>query len=461
MIADMSLSAIAKASGAKLKDNARFMSVSTDSRLLEKGDLFVALPGERFDSHTFVAQAYERGAIAAVVNHDVPVDMPMLIASDTRQVLGVIARENRRRFTGPVVAVTGSAGKTTCKNMVASILAQTGEGICTQGNLNNEIGVPQTLLRINADHQWAVIEMGASKPGDIAYLSQWAEPNVAIVTHAMAAHMEGFGDVVTVAKTKGELFAGLSTSGIAVVNLDTPFTEQWLAQVGDKKTITFSMRDVRADVVARDSCMLWQVPNKGITFTLCARDEMIDVMIPLLGMHNITNALAASCAALALDIDLATIRQGLATVRAEPGRLEVLPGKGSICLIDDSYNANPSAVKAAIDVLAASQSRTCLILGNMAELGERSAEFHHEMGCYAQQQGIDQVIAIGQWSGAIVAGFGQGASRFDRMSDLLSYCAQGIDADVVLVKGSRSAAMETVVDVLRANPEDTHSCYCG
>jgi UDP-N-acetylmuramoyl-tripeptide--D-alanyl-D-alanine ligase len=441
----MSLSSIAEETGGQLQGEAVFNFVSTDTRTIEPGALYVALTGENFNGNRFVSGAMEKGAVAAVVSEPPSENIPHLKVADTRKALGIIARSNRRLFKGPVVALTGSAGKTTCKELVSSILQQSGAVLATRGNLNNEVGVPLTLLAIDPHHQYAVIEMGASQQGDIGYLCQFAEPDVALVTNAMPAHMQSFGSLESIARTKGEIFESLTGSGVAVINLDDPFSGQWREQAGECHVISFSTHDTAADVYARN---INSQAVAGSEFVLSYRAEEALIRLPLLGAHNIANALAASAACLALGVEFGAVKAGLEHIEAVAGRLKVLKGKGGISLIDDSYNANPGAVKAAIDTLSGYDGRTCLILGNMAELGDKAEFLHREIGSYARKKGIQQMLVVGEWAEAVVEGFGEAAICFEDMESLLSGCDKYINSDVVLVKGSRSAGMERVVSCL-------------
>lgn len=441
----MSLSSIAQETGGQLQGEAAFDCVSTDTRTIEPGALYVALTGENFNGNRFVSAAMERGAVAVVVSEQLSENIPHIKVADTRNALGMIARSNRRLFKGPVVALTGSAGKTTCKELVSAILQQSGAVLATRGNLNNEVGVPLTLLNIDPHHQYAVIEMGASQQGDIAYLCQFTKPDVALVTNAMPAHMQSFGSLESIARTKGEIFESLTGSGIAVINLDDQFSGQWRKQAGDCQIVSFSIHDTSADVFARD---INSQAAAGSEFVLCYRGEEALICLPLLGAHNIANALAASAACLALGVEFGDVKAGLEHVEAVAGRLKLLQGRGGISLIDDSYNANPGAVKAAIDTLSGYGGRTCLVLGNMAELGEKAESLHRDIGSYAREKGVGQMLLVGEWAQAVVEGFGDSAICFEDMESLLNGCDKYINSDVVLVKGSRSAGMERVVNYL-------------
>ncbi len=464
MLAPMQLSTIAQRIKSQLSGDACFHTVSTDSRSLNAGDLFVGLAGEHFEGDTFVTQAVERGAVAAIVAHCTTRDVPTLVTDDTSKALGIIANENRRLFTGPVIGISGSTGKTSCKALLACILAELGNVLATQGNFNNAIGVPKTLLRLTAKHDFAVVEMGASERGDIADLCAIAQPDIALVTCAMPVHIESFGDIETIAQTKGELFAALPAHGIAVINADDPFFTLWCEQAADRRIISFSAQGEEADIQAGDYCLLTDNrPDKGMRFTLRTHDDELEIRLSLLGRHHMSNAIAASAAALALGVSLPTIQRALAAVETVPRRLQCVPAKGDFILIDDSYSANPMAVKAAIDVLTDFHSKTCLILGSMGELGEQAEALHADVATYAKQQGVKQLWVTGEWGEVMTAAFGAGSKAFPSKDALIVHFTEEkgteekgteehtIDADVVLVKGSRYMKMEQVVTALQAD----------
>lgn len=429
----------------RVAGDAVFKRVSTDTRNIKAGDLFVALRGEHFNGNEFVAGALTQGAVAALVDQVPPVDMPYLVVDDTREALGIVARCNRRRFKGKLIALTGSAGKTTVKEMLAAIFSEEAPTLATEANLNNEIGVPKTLLKISPEHHFAVVEMGAAKAGDIAYLCQFAEPDITLLTNAMSAHIEGFGSLDNVAKTKGEIFDYTARDGSAVINWDSPFKEQWLERAKPSKIKTFSLNNKQADVYAKN---IELVVGKGAAFTLCCEQGEANIQLLLLGRHNVSNALAAAAVAITSGISLEKIRLGLEKLKPVAGRLQCLSSEKGTTVIDDSYNANPDAVKAAIDVLAECSGKRCLVLGVMAELGAEAATMHKDMGAYAKEKQIEQLIAIGEYAQDVTSGFGQQGKAFAEIEQLLSNLEEVERSDVVLVKGSRSAKMERVVDAL-------------
>ena len=420
--------------------DAQFTGVNTDTRNLQAGQLFIALQGPNFDGHAFVKKAHELGARAVVVNHRVDIDLPQIIVSDTQLALAQLAGYWRQRFTMPVVAITGSNGKTTVKEMLAAIFAQQGEVLATRGNLNNEIGVPLTLLALQADHQAAVIEEGASHPGDIAYLTKITQPNVAVVTNAASAHLEHFGSLETVARTKGEIFQHLPDDGVAVINADDAYAPLWRSMANQRKVVSFGIEqsaDVRAE---------WR-PGQVVTVLTPLGD--LQVRLSLAGRHNVMNALAATAAAIAAGIPLAAIKQGLEEVKPAPGRLQWKTGIKGARVLDDTYNANPVSLKAALEVLAACQGDHYLALGDMAELGAETQTLHRQAGEQARESGVQRLYAVGENSRYAAEAFGDRAAHFDAQDELISQLRADLHDNVtLLVKGSRAAHMEKVVDAV-------------
>jgi len=423
-----------------------FDGVGTDTRSLQPGQLFIALRGPNFDGHDFAAQAAQRGAAALMVDTPQPLDLPQIVVDDTQQGLARLAAAWRGRFEIPLVAITGSNGKTTVKEMLAAIFAQSGPVCATRGNLNNEIGVPLTLLGLEQCHHAAVIEQGASKPGDIAYLTRISAPTVALVTNAGGAHLEGFGDLDTVARTKGEIFEHLPAGGTAVINADDPYAAQWRARCGDVDVVSFGLnarQDERPDVWTQ-----WQA--NGPLHIHTPRGEL-SVQLALAGRHNAANALAATAAALAAGVDLAQIGAGLQGLQPVPGRLQWKAGINGARILDDSYNANPASLAAALEVLAACPGDRCLALGDMAELGDAAVDLHQAAGRQARRAGVHRLYATGEHSRHAVSAFGEQAWHFPRQADMVARLRQDLRADsTLLVKGSRSAHMERVVDALLA-----------
>jgi UDP-N-acetylmuramoyl-tripeptide--D-alanyl-D-alanine ligase len=424
--------------------DAEFHGVSTDTRTLAPGVLFVALRGPRFDGHDYVAAATTAGAAALLVEHAVDSPLPQLIVRDTRLALGRLAAAWRLHCNTPLAAITGSNGKTTVKEMSRAILAQTGAVLATEGNLNNDIGVPLTLLRLTPQQRHAVIEMGANNPGEIAYLSGLAQPDAAVITNAGPAHLAGFGSLEGVARAKGEIYSGLRDNGVAVINADDSFADLWRGMAGTQRQLCFGTAP-EAIVTAR-----WQAEGSGSRLWLQTPAGEAELLLPLPGRHNVMNALAASALALALEVGLNAICRGLESMQGVAGRLAPRRAFNGARLIDDSYNANPASMRAAINVLAAYPAPRILVLGDMGELGDAAVQLHRETGAYARAAGVDALYATGPLSAATAEGFGRGAEHFTDCAALAAALRQVLSADAtVLVKGSRSARMERVVDALQ------------
>ena len=434
--------------------DASFDSVCIDSREARPGSLFVALQGSRVNGHDFVGNARERGAVAALVEYLLDDPLPQLLVHDAQLALGQLGALARDDFSGPLVAITGSSGKTSVKEMLAAILREKGPVLATRGNLNNELGVPLTLLELSPEHQFAVVEMGAAAVGDIAYSMRLARPQVSVLTNAGMAHVGRFGGPEQVARAKGEIYTGLDADGQAVMNLDSPWFEQWYQLLGKRKSYAFSLTNPTAELRAESV----ELDERGCPgFLLVTPKGSITVQLNLLGRHNIANALAAAGAALALNIDLEFIRRGLARVMPVAGRAQSLPGKRGALIIDDSYNANPGSVRAAIDLLAGFDGKRILVLGDMGELGEWEEDSHREVGAYAREQGLEALYAVGRLSALAVESFGEGARLFASKAELSAALEPRLSSDMrILVKGSRSAAMEEVVAGLTVH-NDNHN----
>ncbi len=439
----MLLSEAAKAMNAKLigKD-VMLSSVNTDSRHVVAGQLFVALKGERFDGHDFAGQAIQQGAAAVLVES--PVAEPALVVPNTYDALGELATYWRSRFSIPLVAVTGSNGKTTVKEMLASILkAAAGseeEVLATQGNLNNHIGVPLTLLKLSAQHRYAVIEMGMNHSGEISYLTRITKPKVAVINNAGNAHLGELGSFEAIAKAKGEIFEGLADDGIAVINADDVFAPLWFDLKGKRRSLTFGLIN-QADVSAT-----YQLQTNGSALDITTPVGNVSVHLPAAGLHNVMNALAATAAAVAMAVPLNAIAAGLSGYAGVKGRLQHFAGLKGALVIDDTYNANPSSMQAAIDVLMARAGKKFLVLGDMGELGENATEMHAEIGQYAKKAGVDALFTLGELSAEMTRTFGMGAKHYSTVQDLVADLLAQMSADcTVLVKGSRFMAMERVV----------------
>jgi len=449
----MSLREAATAIGARLiGEDVRFDSVSTDSRTLERGALFVALRGERFDGSRFIGAARERGAAAAIVEEPDATqgDIPFLVVENSRFALGRLAAYWRGHFDIPLVAVTGSNGKTTVKEMIAAILREHfGEthALATEGNLNNDIGLPLTLLKLRRNHRAAVVELGVNHPGETATLAAIASPTVALINNAQREHQEFMKGVAEVAREHGTVFAAMKPDGTGVINADDEFSGYWRELLAGRRVRDFGL-DKPAQVGGRH-----RFTHFGSEIELRAPEGATKVELHVDGRHSVLNAFAAAACALAAGASLEAVARGLAAFRPVGGRMQRRTGRSGTKLIDDSYNANPDSVRAAIDVLAAERGAKVLLLGDMAEVGERGVEFHQEIGRYARERGIDRLYAAGALSRGCVAAFGEGARHFATVEDLIN-AAQGElrPQTTMLVKGSRFMRMERVVQALAGEP---------
>jgi UDP-N-acetylmuramoyl-tripeptide--D-alanyl-D-alanine ligase len=445
-----SLAAVAREVDGRLSGpDAAFGVVTTDTRSLGAGALFVAIRGERFDGNDFLAEAHAKGAAGALVSRLAPLPLPQVEVPDTRRAFGAMAHAWRRNFNVPVIAVTGSSGKTTVKQLIAEILGVRRRVCVTQGNLNNDIGVPLTLMRVATDDEALVVELGANHAGEIAYLSELVEPTVGVITNASAAHLEGFGSIAGVAAAKGELLDHLPRAGTSVLNADDPFCADWQARARTEFIVTFGLgRTADCGVVGEPRCAA-----TSTSFRLRLPDGVtVDVELPLLGPKNVANALAAAAAAHAVGASPEDIRVGLARARAVHGRLSALAGRAGATVIDDSYNANPSSVRAALDYLGQLSGRRIFVLGDMAELGAEAPAFHREIGAYARSR-CDDFFGIGTLAKVAVAAYDGGARSFADLAALEAALVPLLGADVtVLVKGSRVMGLERLVRALTTRP---------
>ncbi len=436
-----------------------FVGVSTDSRTVAVGELFVALRGERFDGHDYVRDVLAHGAAAAMVDHAWAADhgrgLPLLHVTDTRRALGSLAGHWRRQFDLPLIGVTGSNGKTTVKEMCAAILREHERRddlepveavLATTGNLNNDIGLPLMLLRLSAGHRAAVIEMGMNHPGEIAYLTGLARPTVALVNNAQRAHLAGLGTLTDVARAKGEIFQGLSDNGVAVINVDDPHADVWRELAGGRAIVGFGLGQ-SADVTA-----LARPHGFASEIVLRAPQGTVEFDLPAPGMHNVRNALAAAAATLAAGVSLGTVAEALSRYAGIPGRLRRRAGFHGALVIDDTYNANPDSMRAAIDVLANLPGRRIFVMGDMGEVGAAAGQYHDEIGGYAKSHGIERLLALGALSAAAAHNFGGGGQHFAKPGELTATLKAELGPDVtVLVKGSRFMRMEQVVDAIVEN----------
>jgi len=452
----MLLSQAAQALGGQIiGQDERFNAVSTDSRTIGPGDLFVALKGGNFDGSEFIEAAFQRGAVAALLNEgqgsrfksqDSSVaSLPLLLVPGSSLLaLGQLAAYWRAQFSLPLVAVTGSNGKTTVKEMLASILREaagsTDAVLATQGNFNNDIGMPLTLLRLRAAHRYAVIEMGMNHTGEIDYLTRLARPDVAIVNNASGAHLAGLGSVEAVAQAKGEIFAGLRETGVAIINADDEFAPLWRQLAAKHKIIEFGQEQA-ATIHAQ-----WQVQGYGSRIQVNMQQGVFSASLQVPGLHNVRNALAATAAAVALNIPLQTIAAGLENFTGVAGRLQRKAGLHGAVVIDDTYNANPASLSSAIKVLVQAAGKKVLVLGDMGELGSDAARLHAQIGAEALRMGVNELLALGDLSAHAVREFGPGARHFLTIEELLAALDKEMSAEsTVLVKGSRFMKMERVV----------------
>jgi UDP-N-acetylmuramoyl-tripeptide--D-alanyl-D-alanine ligase len=425
--------------------DAEFLGCSTDSRSCGRQQLFVALEGPHHDGHEHVSEAGRRGAAAALVSRSVESSLPMIQVADTLQALGRLSGVWRDRFELPVIGVTGSNGKTTVKEMLAAILRAGAPVLATRGNLNNEIGLPLTLMELNAEHRLAVIEMGANHPGEIARLARLARPHIGVITQCAPAHLEGFGSIEGVANAKGELLQNLDADGIAVINADDSFAPLWRRLAGDRRCLGFAI-DAAADVRAE-----WRRDGTGSRIEMLTPVGSIVARLALPGRHNVANAAAAAAAAIAAGASSEAIVSGLEAMEPVPGRLEVKRIDDDICIIDDTYNANPASLQAALEVLAAFPGRHWLVLGDMAELGDEAPDYHRRVAALVRDYPIDRLLTIGELSRLTTISFGEGAHHHVSMDALVAGLGESLEPHTtVLVKGSRSMGMERVVAALTA-----------
>lgn len=442
------LSTIAARLGAPFEGaDAAVTRIVTDTRALRPGDLLVALRGERFDAHEFLAQAREKGAVGAVVDHPVADSLTQIVVPDTRLALGLLARAHRLDWDGQLIAVTGNSGKTTVKEMLSSILSRRAPTLATRGNLNNDIGAPLTLLELAAEHRYAAIELGANHLGEIAWTTALAKPQVAVITNVTGAHVGEFGGMGQIAQAKGEILAGLSSDGYAVLDRDEAYFSVWRALAGRARVVDYGIDD-GASVTARD---LVCDPAGRYAFTLCLPGEAsVRVGLSLMGRHNVRNALAAAAATHALGFGAAEIAAGLEACRSMAGRMQVVDGIRGSCVIDDTYNANPGAMRAALEALSSLPSPRWCFLGAMGELGEDSERLHAEVGRSARDLGLDFLGTYGEPARAASEAFGHEGHHFDDWAALERFAQDQLPSRAsVLVKGSRSAGMERLVAALR------------
>ena len=433
-------------------ENAMIVGCGIDTRSLVQGALFVAIKGGRLDGHDYLTQALDQGAGAVLIDNPSALPgsfpLPVICVTDTVVALGQLARHWRRSFDIPVIGITGSNGKTTVKEMVSTILSSIAQTHATIGNLNNHIGVPLTLLELNARHRYSVIEIGANHPGEIATLADMAQPDVGLVTHCAPAHLAGFESVHGVACAKGELYTALPPNGVAIINTDDSYAPLWQKLAGDRRQITFGLNP-KAQIRARELQLL---PNSARFLLTTPHGEAV-IELGLLGEHNVRNALAASAVAITCGIDIHSIQEGLVNTVPVVGRLQMRCGLGGAAVIDDTYNANPSSLKVGLEVLAARRGECWLVLGDMAELGEHERRFHREAGESAKVHGVSRLYGCGPLSAETVSAFGAHAQHFHCAEALSHVLQENLTHSrkkmlTVLVKGSRSAGMESVINAI-------------
>jgi len=434
--------------GTLLGTDRSYAGVSTDTRMLGQDELFFALQGPNFDGGAFVSAAAERSAAAAVLCEAVDVDIPQITVDDTRLALGTLAASWRQRMPAKVIGITGSNGKTTVKAILANCLSQSAETLATRGNLNNDIGMPLMLLSLSEKHRYAVIEMGANHPGEIAYLTSLARPDVVLITNAAPAHLEGFGDLDGVASAKGEILQGDVSPVFVVLNADDSYFAYWNSLLSGDTVISFGV-EANASVFATDV----EADGDLMIFNLHIHAEEIPIRLPLAGIHNVSNACAAAAVLHGLGMDGKQIRQGLESVQAVSGRLQPVERITSVTVYDDSYNANPQSVIAAAEFLAAQPGHNWLVLGDMGELGEDEVLLHKAVGRAAKRLGIDRILATGKLSKNTVKTFGNGAQWYESIDGLVEELQRTATEDTnILIKGSRFMEMERVVEALINEP---------
>lgn len=436
-----------KVLGTVLGTDILLTGATTDSRSVNRGDLFVAIPGERVDGHRFVTGAFEQGAAAALVEHNTDAVGPQVLVESTVAAFGCLGGLVRERFDGTVIGITGSAGKTTAKNLIAKVMANLGSVQATQGNFNNEVGVPITLCQLDDETDIAVVEMGAGKPDDIAYLQQFVRPDVAVLLNASAAHLEHFASVDAIALTKGQILDDLAESSVAVITADSPYTQVWVERASPARVMTFGFGErANVRVTAYESRGF-----SGSHATINVDGVEAELSLALPGKQGLMNALAALAVGTALGVSVNAMIKSLSEVTPAAGRGAVITTATGARLVDDCYNANPMAMKAAIDVLAAEKGRRHLVMGSMLELGPDAEAMHADIGSYAKSQGIDALWAIGPLAARATEAFGAGAQSFTDREAFLGALPEFGQRDAILVKASRGAALESVVSAIKEN----------
>lgn len=434
-----------------------FSRVSIDTRTLEPGDLYVALVGDRFDGHEFISDAARAGACAIISEQPLEVDIPLVLVGDSRQALGRLAGINRQAFDGSVISVTGSCGKTTTRQMLATVFEDAGSVMASEGNLNNDLGVPLTLFRLSPGIDYAVIELGASGVGEIAWTGSLAKPDLGMITQASEAHLAGFGSLENIVQAKGEIIDSVAPSGTVVLNFDDAAFGIWLERAGSRRVLSVSAEgDEDADLWARDI----REDTDGVAFVLDGAVEPREMRIPLPGRHNVSNALLTAAAAQAQGLEMDAVVSGLARLSALPGRLQPVALRPGVTVLDDSYNANPASMAAAVQTLSQMPGRRVAVLGDMAELGDAAEARHQAIGAEARKLGVDLLMTTGDHASAYARGFGEPtitAETPELLADRLWERLNG--ATSILVKGSRSAGMDRALGQLRKRNDN--ECFSG
>lgn len=421
-----------------------FQSFSVDTRTLQKGDVFVALKGPNFDGHKFIEEATKKGAIAAIVSKEISSSIPLIKVNDTFETLTILASNRRNMVKIPIIALTGSCGKTTTKTMLASILSSCGKTLATEENLNNNLGVALTLLKIQAEHQFAVIEVGASIKGEINYSAQMIKPDIAIITNISPVHLEGFDNLDGIAHEKTDLFRNLANKGIAILNADDQYFNYWQKQI-NRQFVSFGLEN-KANIYANNV----KIEQNGDTsFILHTPKNSQLINLSVIGQHNIKNALAAAAACYAINIPMTKIKIGLETMMPVTNRLIKKQGLHGATIINDTYNANPVAMEAALSVLMLAPDKKMLVFADMGELGSNAEKYHYELGIKARNLGLDNIFTIGKLARITAEAFGEGAFHFDDRNELIKAVRAKLADDVtVLVKGSKSNHLWEIVEQL-------------
>jgi len=454
LIGNMTLSLLAQELGGELLgEDVVFSSVSTDTRSLKRGDLYLALVGENFDGNNFIDEAMRAGADSAVISRQVKSQLPALRVTDTHVALAKLANMNRQRSAAKIIALTGSQGKTTVKDMLGSILNNSADCLTTKANFNNTIGVPLTLLKLEKQHKYAVIEMGASAAAEIAFSVSATEPDIALITNASPAHIEGFGSLQDIVTAKGEIIDGLKKDGVMVLNADDAYVSDWSARAAGKRSVRFSYENTAGDAQYFASQIIWQGDGTS-NFNLHTPKGEQALSIRFLGKHNVLNAIAASAVAMEAGASLTDIEEGLMELNPVPGRLSRLLGMNGCHLIDDSYNASPESFSAAIDVLSRFPGQKILVMGDMKELGIDTDSAHRSIGRNAAGAGICGLWATGEKSKLAIDAYACNGRHFEDKEELIKALINITNSDLtILIKGSRSEKMDEVVAALKIDGE--------